>query len=582
MRNEYPRPDFVRDSFVSLDKEWDFDFDDKNLGHKEKWFINHKFTKAINVPFCFQSKLSGINDKSFHDHIWYQTEIKVRTLKEDERVILYFLGVDYYSETYINGFRVKDNYGANVGFEIDITDYLIDDKAKITIYVNDPSEDRLIPRGKQDWEKESHTIFYTRTSGIYKPVYYQIVNKRHIKNFFYTTSLKDNSINLTLLNTNNDGYLKFKITDKNDCSYEYIYNIHKYIERFTINLPNDFVNDRIWRVEYPYLFNIELSLFDENMNLKDIVKSYLGFRDISISNGKVYLNEHEIYQKLVLFQGYYEDGILTPKSIDVMENDIKMMKELGFNGCRIHQKTADPYFLYLCDKLGFYVWQECAANYGYSLLSPERQINEWIKIIKFNYNHPSIIAYTPLNESWGVEGIPQDEKIKAHAMSLYYLIKSLDDSRLVISNDGWEHCKTDLLTIHNYSHGNKDEIEKYKKFEKTLSNRDEILKFEGIGRFIINPGFIDEGQPILLTEFGGVALNNKENEKDWGYTTSKNEKEFIEDLKRIYKAIKESNCIVGYCYTQFNDVEQEVNGLVTYDRKYKVNPKLIKEINDSI
>ena len=284
----------------------------------------------------------------------------------------------------------------------------------------------------------------------------------------------------------------------------------------------------------------------------------------------------------MLNQSYFIDGILTPPSIEDIEKDIDYMMEMGFNGCRVHQKTADPYFLYLCDKKGFLIWQECAACYGYNYNNPRRMMNEWIDIVKTNYNHPCIVAYTPLNESWGVEGISFNKEIQAHAMSLYYLIKSLDSTRLVNGNDGWEMCKTDIIGVHNYTHGEKDKPEVYENFKKALKTRESIVKFDNIHRFVINPGFKDENQPILLTEFGGVAFKKDANGKAWGYTTCSDEKDYESELRRIYKAIEKSDCIDGICYTQLTDVEQEVNGLMTYDRRFKIDPKIIKEINDSL
>ncbi len=580
MRNEYPRPDFIRDSFISLCDEWDFDFDDQNLGHKEKWFTKHQYLKKINVPFCFESELSGIADTSYHDYVWYHKHLGKQSIKQNERLIIHFEGVDYFTEIYLNGFLLSTHYGSNGGFKVDLTDYL-NDENDLVVYCFDPSKDRSIPRGKQDWEEKGHAIWYTRTTGIYKPVFLQVVDEIHVENFFITTKLDKYQVAVDLELTANQGKVEFIIGDRSgDVSFEF--NVRSKKETHVFNLPNDFVNDRIWTLNNPFLFDLTIKLYDNQGEVKDIVKSYIGIREVTTKDGYVLLNNKPIYQKLVLNQGYYPHGLLTAPSVKDLEADIDYMKEMGFNGCRIHQKTEDPYFLYLCDKKGFLVWQECAENYGFNSFNQRRMLNEWIDIVKNNYNHPSIICYTPLNESWGVEGIPYDKEIQAYAMSLYYMIHSLDSSRLVISNDGWEHCKTDLLTVHNYGHGEKDNLPKYEKFKKDLSTREEILKFDCINRFIINPGFVDEGQPIILSEFGGVAFKKDTGAKAWGYTTCLDENEYEADLRRIYLAIKESRCIQGICYTQLTDVEQEVNGLMTFDRKFKIDPSIIKEINDSL
>ncbi|MBS6440813.1 MAG: hypothetical protein KH380_00280 [Coprobacillus sp.] len=580
MRNEYPRPDFVRDSFISLCDTWDFDFDDQNVGHKQKWFSHHAFSKKIEVPFSFETELSGIHDVTYHDHVWYHKHLEEITLKKDERLILHFEGVDYFCEVYVNGCFVKSHYGSNGSFKMDITKYLKKEN-DIVVYCFDPSKDRSIPRGKQDWEPLGHAIWYTRTTGIYKPVWLQVVNEKHIDDFYIQTKLDKYQVSVDLEATTDCGAVEFIVRDQSmEKAYRFELQGKKAI--YSFNLPNDFVNDRIWTLVRPFLFDFKIRLYDEKNELKDEVRSYLGIREVTTKDGYVLLNNEPIYQKLVLNQGYYPRGVLTAPTIQDMENDIDYMMQMGFNGCRIHQKTEDPYFLYLCDKKGFLIWQECASNYGFNSYSQRRMLNEWMDIVKNNYNHPSIICYTPLNESWGVEGIPYDKEIQAFAMSLYYMIHSLDSSRLVISNDGWEHCKTDLLTIHNYNHGGKEEKEKYLRFVRDLTSREEITKFEMINRFIVNPGFKDEGQPIILSEFGGVAFKKDTGGKAWGYTTSSSEEEYEADLRRIYAAIQKSSCIQGICYTQLTDVEQEVNGLMTFDRKFKIDPSLIKEMNDSL
>lgn len=588
MRNEYPRPDFQGESFISLNGKWDFLFDDEKRGLKidESWFLDFsKFENSltIEVPFCFQSKAGGIQDTSFHDVVWYHRSFLKPEMNGDERLVLHFEGVDYYCRVYVNGLYASEHTGSNAGFKVDITELLKDGENHIVVYVLDPSTDTSIPRGKQDWEETSHGIWYTRTTGIYKSVWMEVVPDRRIDAIYLNTKLDKYEISAYTELTTDSGKIEFTLVDKDGNEEAHTFDVNKRIERYVFNCSDRFVNDRVWSFEKPYLFDLRIRLLDSHGNKIHEIKSYVGFREVTLEDGMVKINGKPVYQKLVLNQGYYPDGVLTATSIDVFEKDIDLMKEMGFNGCRVHQKTEDPYFLYLCDKKGFYVWQECASNYGYNKDSSKRLQDEWIEIVKNNYNHPSIITYTPLNESWGVEGIPYDKEIQAFAQSLYHTIHALDSSRPVVSNDGWEQCKTDLITVHNYSHGRKEETEKYEKFVKALSTRENILKHENINRFILNPGYEDEGQPMILTEFGGIAFDTDMGKgKNWGYTTCKDGDDYISELRRIYDAIRKSDCLVGICYTQLTDVEQEVNGLLTFDRKSKINPKLIKEINDSL
>jgi len=292
----------------------------------------------------------------------------------------------------------------------------------------------------------------------------------------------------------------------------------------------------------------------------------------------VYLNNRPYYQKLVLDQGYWPDGLLTAPTDEDLKKDIELTKEMGFNGCRKHQKVEDPRFMYWADKLGFLVWGECAAPPYFSESAVSRLTREWIEIIERDYNHPSLVAWVPINESWGVPFINHNKQQQNHSLAMYHLIHSLDTTRLVISNDGWELTKTDICAIHNYNHGGKDEVTKYEYYKDSLSTKESILKSQPAHRNIYADGFAHEGEPILLTEFGGIGFKVGE-DAGWGYTSVKTEDEFVEDYKRVMEAVYASKVLHGYCYTQLTDVEQEINGLLTYHREPKCDLKKIKEIN---
>jgi hypothetical protein len=282
----------------------------------------------------------------------------------------------------------------------------------------------------------------------------------------------------------------------------------------------------------------------------------------------------------VLDQGYFEKGILTAPSDEDLVNDILLSKEMGFNGCRKHQVVSEPRFLFHADKLGYIVWGEMAnaANYNYDYVT--RITNEWMEIVKRDYNHPSIVAWVPLNESWGVPNIAYSTYEQNHSLALYHLTKSLDKTRFVISNDGWEMTKTDICAIHNYNHGSVDELEKQKAYEKSLKTKDDLLTYIPAGRNIYVKGFIHEGEPFMLTEFGGIAFVNGDN--GWGYTKVANQDDFIKEYERMILAIGRSESLVGFCYTQLTDVYQEKNGLLTFDRKFKIDPKTVKKINNML
>ena len=312
----------------------------------------------------------------------------------------------------------------------------------------------------------------------------------------------------------------------------------------------------------------------------DRVSSYFGLRKVHTENGMVYLNNKPYYQKLVLDQGYWPSGLLTAPCDEDFIKDIKLAKEMGFNGCRKHQKMEDPRFLYWADKLGYLVWGECAAPPIYNADAVERLMGEWAEVVRRDYNHPCIVTWVPINESWGVPNVSFDRQQQHFSQTMYHYLHSLDATRLVISNDGWAATETDIVAIHNYAHGRVDETKKYQFFKESLSTREKLLVRKSTPWPIFAHGFQYDGQPILLTEFGGTGFNCS-GQEGWGYISVQNETEFIADYTRLMGAIYASTGLWGFCYTQLTDIEQEINGLFTYDRKPKCNPQKIRAINDS-
>jgi beta-galactosidase/beta-glucuronidase len=282
---------------------------------------------------------------------------------------------------------------------------------------------------------------------------------------------------------------------------------------------------------------------------------------------------------MVLDQGYYPKSLLTAPSYKRLKMDILMTKAMGFNGARLHQKVADEWFLYYADKLGYIVWGEDASGYEFNDELVKSQINDWKRIIARDYNHPSIIAWVPLNESWGVPDISHDKSQQQFSVDIVNIIKKMDATRLVVSNDGWEQTIGDLCCIHNYNHGQKNDEEKQKKFSSDISSAEKLIASTPAKKKIYADGYAYNGQPIILSEFGGIAYNSN---SGWGYTSVKNSNELLEEYTRIINAVKESSSLAGFCYTQLTDVQQEINGLLTFDRKYKIKPNKVRKVNSSI
>lgn len=587
-REEYPRPQLKRNNWLNLNGEWDFEYDDQNIGLEENWFDRSRvFKRKINVPFAYQTELSGIDDPTFHDWVWYRREFEIPKLMNGKRMILHFGAVDYRARVYMNEKLVGSHEGGHTPFSFDITNYLQGETQSLVVRVEDPSTDETIPRGKQYWLEKSDAIWYTRTTGIWQTVWLEAVSNTHLNKVRFTPDIDKGDIDIDFEISgdylNKDVEIDITFNGLSVANEKVKIN-EKYTKR-TINLYNRKIFRTgfhhvgwNWTPEKPNLFDVDIRVIEED-TIHDEITSYFGMRKIHTENGMVYLNNKPYYQKLVLDQGYWPQGLLTAPTDQDLKKDIELSKEMGFNGCRKHQKVEDPRFLYWADKLGFLVWGECAASPTFSEDAVSRLTNEWIEIIDRDYNHPCIVTWVPLNESWGVPLISNNDQQKHHSLAMYHLIHSLDTTRLVISNDGWELTKTDICAIHNYNHGQKDEIEKYNEFRNSLQTTDDLLHSRPAGRRIYTKGYEHCGEPILLTEFGGIGYKVG-GDNGWGYTSVTNEEDYLEDYERVMKAVYESSALYGFCYTQLTDVEQEINGILTYDRKPKCELEKIREIND--
>ncbi|MEK5477933.1 sugar-binding domain-containing protein [Paenibacillus sp. FSL R5-0407] len=576
LRNEYPRPQFVREEWMSLNGEWDFDYDDQGIGEREAWYEEqHDFTSKIIVPFCYQSRLSGIGDTAFHDTVWYRKVFSVPEAYRKGRLLLHFGAVDYEAKVWVNGKLVALHEGGHTPFHADITDVLAEGDNTVVVKAVDHSRDVTLPRGKQFWEEKSAGIFYTRTTGIWQSVWLEPVSDTYIGRIRLTPDIDVNDIALDVFLS---GYrpgalvgIKVVVTFNGEFVAEDTFSFRHESASRRIHLEdfNDHGLGRWWTPEKPNLYDLELTLSVDGV-VADTVSSYFGMRKISIEDGKLLLNNRTYFMKMVLDQGYFPEGILTAPSDDDLRRDVELTKEMGFNGARKHQKIEDPRYLYWADRLGLLVWGEMANAYQFSGPYVARITKEWIQAVERDYNHPCIVAWVPLNESWGVPNILVDKQQQQHALSLYHMTKSLDLTRPVISNDGWELVNTDLVTVHDYEWRREVLTDRY-------ATKEAALSAQPGNRWIMVPGFPYSGQPILATEFGGISFKKNEWE-GWGYSGAVNEEDFTERLRNVVEPMLQSPIIQGFCYTQLTDVEQEINGLLTYDRKPKLPLETIRAI----
>ncbi|MDQ6419093.1 glycoside hydrolase family 2 TIM barrel-domain containing protein [Paenibacillus sp. LHD-117] len=578
-RSEHPRPQFMRESWLNLNGEWEFAFDDANDGGEQGWHLGgQQLPLRIQVPFTFQSKLSGIADPTVHDTVWYRRSLDIPASFKGKRTILHFGAVDYEAQVWVNGILVASHQGGHTPFHADITDALKETDNVLVVKAVDYSRDVTLPRGKQYWLDESASIFYTRTTGIWQTVWMEAVAPVHIDHVRMTPDIDRNQIEVrTCLNGGAAGRglkLKVAVTFEGAAVAEETYNVMDERETRLISLLDlyDRGGARWWSPESPRLYDIAFSLIDGDSAI-DEATGYFGMRKVSIENGKLCLNNRPYFSKMVLDQGYFPDGNLTPPSDEAIRRDVELTKAMGFNGARKHQKLEDPRYLYWCDKLGLVVWSEAANAYQFTEEYVQKFTKEWMASIERDANHPCIIAWVPLNESWGVPNIQIDKQQQQHAMAMYYLTKSLDPTRPVVSNDGWEMVKTDLFNIHDYEW--RREV-----LEERYGSADKAVEAMPANRRLAVDGYPYEGQPILVTEFGGISYKKSEWE-GWGYSGADSDEDFEARLRAVIQPFHGKGCVVqGYCYTQLTDVEQEINGLLTYDRVPKLPLELIKAINE--
>ncbi|OUS71348.1 glycoside hydrolase family 2 [Paenibacillus sp. MY03] len=577
-RSEHPRPQFMRDSWLNLNGEWEFAFDDENTGTSEGWHKGDRpLPLRIQVPFAFQSKLSGIADPAVHDTVWYRRPLDIPAEFAGKKTILHFGAVDYLASVWVNGVLVATHEGGHTPFQADITDALREADNWLVVKAIDFSRDTTLPRGKQFWLDESASIFYTRTTGIWQTVWMEAVATASIDRVRMIPDIDRNAIELHSYFRGTAGRslkLKVEVTYEGEPVVEETYNITDDRLDRTIGLRDlyDRGASRHWSPQHPRLYDIVFSLIEGDA-LIDQATSYFGMRKVSIEGGKLCLNNRPFFSKMVLDQGYFPDGNLTPPSDEAIRKDVELTKEMGFNGARKHQKLEDPRYLYWCDKLGLVVWSEAANAYQFTEEYVQKFTKEWMESVERDANHPSIIAWVPLNESWGVPNIQVDKQQQDHAMAMYYLTKSLDPTRPVISNDGWELVKTDLFNIHDYEWRREVLEERY----STVENAIEAMP---ANRRLAVEGYPYAGQPILLTEFGGISYK-KSDWEGWGYSGADNDEDFEQRLRAVIQPFHGAGSVVqGYCYTQLTDVEQEINGLLTYDRIPKIPLELIRAINE--
>ena len=566
----YPRPQLRRDHWLSLNGEWEFALDREAVWDGPDQVV---WDRVITVPFAPETPASGIAEAEFFMACWYRRTVQLPTLRDGARRLLHFGAVDHRATVWVDGILCGEHRGGYTPFTIDITS-LASARCEIVVLAEDDPHDLAQPRGKQDWQLEPHSIWYPRTSGIWQTVWIEDVPPIWIERLAYTPDLARWEVGVEAWVSgarDEAAYLEVTLTCRGTVLAADTYLIVKgeVHRRIALSDPgiDDSRNELLWSPQAPTLIIVNLTLRGEKGDIFDEVRSYTALRAAAVQGDRFLLNGRPYFLRMVLEQGYWPEGGLTAANDVALRLDVELAKAMGFNGVRKHQKIEDPRYLFWCDTLGLVVWEEMPSAYRFTRDSVERISREWIAVIARDYSHPCIIAWVPINESWGVPNLPDNPRERHFVQALYHLTKTLDPTRPVIGNDGWESVATDIIGIHDYD-DRPDRLARRYHADEVLPR---LFKRERPGgRLLVLSGSGHADQPLMLTEFGGIALSRGGDEREWGYDEAANPEEFAHQYSTLLSVVRNLGILSGFCYTQFADTYQEVNGLLYADRTPKI------------
>jgi beta-galactosidase/beta-glucuronidase len=587
-RSEHPRPNRFRPTWQTLNGTWRFATDHERRGIDQRWFAEGRLHRDIVVPFAYQHELSGINHKGVEEIVWYARDFDVPAewLGDDRSLLLHFGAVDYRCTVWINGAQIGMNEGGHVPFEFDIATACVPGQNHVVLRVEDP-QDPTIPRGKQAISGVPGSIFYFCTTGIWQSVWLEPVSKVRIEDLVLTTRLGGESGPDTLftrayIQTAAPGAQVRVELSENGAR---IASVETPVRNGIAESEITVASAKRWSPESPALYDVKATVLVEDTEL-DSLQSYVGFRSAEVVGGQFLLNGEPYYLRMVLDQGYWPSSGITAPTDDALREDVEWCKKLGFNGARKHQKVEDPRWLYWCDRLGLLVWGEMANAFAWSHEAADRLTREWERAVRRDRNHPCVVTWVPVNESWGVPYLRQGHPEQIALLErLVALTRSLDGTRPVVDNDGWEHTDSaEMYTLHDYSKTGK---EIFARFEPAMKGGPMQIYTQGNDpMWYLAKGARYRGQPVLLTEVGGfLSIPPGVPKENWdslygSYAVLESDEALIEKYSELMDGIASVPFIVGFCYTQLADVEQEANGLLTYDRRPKVSPDAIRSIHE--
>ncbi len=571
-RMEHPNPQFQREQWLNLNGPWKFAFDFGKSGMERKWYLDDEetlknYTRDIQVPFCPESVLSGVEYKDFMPAVWYRKEIELSKEQLTGRTILHFGAVDYECQVFVNGAGAGRHTGGYSSFSFDITEHVHVGKNIIVVYAEDDVRNKCQPRGKQSEKFYSQGCDYTRTTGIWQTVWMEFVPKVYVKNIRYYPDLAEKCL-----------YAEVQVCGKGTLTISAFYHgkecgsVTKKVSGDDNRLRLTLNELHLWECGKGRLYDIKIrfSSLEQGNVAVDEISSYAGMRQVEMDGYAFKLNGVTVFQRLVLDQGFYKKGIYTAPEEADLKKDIQLSKSLGFNGARLHQKIFEPRFLYYCDKEGYLVWGEY-GNWGLDLSDAESLLGvmpEWLEAVERDFNHPSVIGWCPFNETWDYEGRRQKDKILAN---IYKMTKAVDPTRPCIDTSGNFHVMTDIYDLHNY----RQDVEAFSRCYADFATGGTFYEEHPKRQSYV------KGQPVFISEYGGIKWNVEKDRSDaWGYGDApKTEEEFLRRYEGLTSALLDNPHIMGFCYTQLYDVEQETNGLCDYDRNPKFDVDIFYKIN---
>ncbi len=563
----HPNPIFERKNWLNLNGQWDFEIDNEVCGVALKYYVDHEYSQKITVPFCPESKLSGIGNTNFMNSVWYKKTVQISDEQLQGRVFLHIGACDFLTTIYVNAKKVGMHTGGYASFKFDITDYAHKGENTIVIYAFDDTRSGKQWRGKQCEKFYSQRCDYTRTTGIWQTVWLEYTPKNYVENIKVYPNIASNSVTIQGA-FNGSAPLKITASYNGQIMGEAQAVKVSKVDTFTISLKEQ----HLWELGNGRLYELEIN-FGE-----DTVYSYFGMRQVHMDGYKFMLNGKSVFQRLILDQGFYPDGICTAKDDETLKRDIELSMAMGFNGARLHQKVFDPRFLYHCDKAGYMTWGE-TGSWGFDFSDASvfsAFTTEWIEILNRDFNHPSIVGWCPMNESWYYWGKSQDN----NSMKLLYrMTKNIDTTRPCIDSSGGYHVETDIYDLHDYEQN----AEIFKKQYSSLVEGGDNYTFDPVNERTHKYTGVWQtynGEPRFISEYGGTWWSEEQKGNSWGYGNAPTSKEEVmHRYETLTNALLEDPMMMGFCYTQLTDVEQEKNGLYTYDREPKFDVEFIRKIN---